>query len=104
MRVLRGGEQCVGLVDRIILGQRCAWFHGIWYQAVVAHLKLDNGGGIGQGIFCRSLVTKLEIEIHVVRHILVDLYPRGCRCQIDDRCENLVINLHKLGRVTRLLQ
>ena len=42
MRVLRGREQRVGLVDRIILGQGRAWFHGIRDQAVVANLQLDD--------------------------------------------------------------
>ena len=104
MRVLRGGEQRVGLVDRIVLGQRRARFHGVGNQTVVAHFQLDHGGGVGQRVFCRGLVTKLEIEIHVVRHIFVDLRSRGGRRQIDDRCQHLVVDLHKLGSVTRLLQ
>ena len=46
--VLRCGEQGIGLVDRVVFGQRGARFHGIRHQAVVAHLKLDNRRGHDQ--------------------------------------------------------
>ena len=104
MRVLRGGEQRVGLVDGVIFRYCGTGLHRVWNKTVVPHFQLDHGGGVCQRGLGGGFVAKLEIEIHVVRHILVDLHALGGGSQINNRCQDLVINLDKLGRVTRLLQ
>ena len=104
MRVLRGGEQRVGLVDGVIFRHCGAGLHRIRNKTVVPNFQLDNGGGVGQRGLGGGFVAKLEIEIHVVRHVLVNLHAFRGRSQINNRSQDLVIDLDKLGRVTRLLQ
>ena len=104
MRVLRGGEQRVGLVDGVVFRHGGTRLHRVRNKTVVPHFQLDHRGSLGQRGLGGGLVAKLEIEIHVVRHVLVDLHAFGGGGQINDRSQDLVIDLDKLGRVTRLLQ
>ena len=104
MRVLRGREQRVGLVDRIVLGQCRARLPRVRDQPVVANLQFDDRRGRVQCGLCRRLVAELEIEIHVAGNVLVDLLAGPGGGEINDRCQHLIVDFHQLGGIHCLLE